>query len=121
MRWLLLAPLAFAFWLAITVANASVKRGWRLIGVLTSLAIGGFCILIGYWFAIDGVTQWRFTEWQGLETYQVTYPVLGWIIMVGGGLIAILGTWTALIGTKQEIELKEEMEKLEKKSKEEKG
>ncbi len=102
--WLLLLPLAFAFWLAMTVANACVKKGglWRLLGVLASLVIGGICIQVGYWLAIEG-----FTEWRGLEAYQVTYPILGWISMIGGGLIAILGTWTALVGTKEETGLRE--------------
>lgn len=114
--WLLLLPLAFAFWLAVTIANACVKKGglWRLLGVLFSLLIGGVCIQVGYWFAIEG-----FTEWRGLETYTVTYPILGWIMIIGGGLIALLGTWTALVGTKEEIESKEEMEKLDEERKEE--
>jgi hypothetical protein len=113
--WLLLLPLAGAFWLAITVSNACVKKGWRLLGVLASLAIGGVPILVGYWFAIEGFTEWRA---EGISV--VTYPVIGWILIIGGGIIALLGTWTALVGTKKEIELREEMEKLERLEKEEK-
>jgi len=83
--WLLLLPLAFAFWLAVTVSNACAKKGslWRLLGVLFSFLIGGICIQVGYWFTEEGIT------------------ILGWIIMIGGGLIALLGTWTALVGTKE--------------------
>ena len=59
-------------------------------GIYTvSIVIGGICIQVGYWFTEEGIT------------------ILGWIIMIGGGLIAILGTWTALVGTKEEIELRE--------------
>ena len=114
MGWLLLLPLALSFWLAIIIANACVKRGWRFLGILASLIIGGINILVGYWFGIEG-----FIETQGLESYIVTYPVLGWILMIGGGLIAALGTWTALAATKEEIEVREEMEKLDKKRTEE--
>jgi hypothetical protein len=96
--WLLLLPLTFAFWLAVTAGNACAKKGglWRLLGVLVSFVIGGICIQVGYWFGIEG-----FTEWRADGIYQVTYPVLGWIIMIGGGLIALLGTWTALVGRKE--------------------
>lgn len=100
--WLLLLPLVFAFWLVMTIANACAKResgSWRLLGVLASLTIGGICILVGYWFTEEGIT------------------ILAWIIMIGGGLMTILGTWTALVGTREEIELREETEKLDKERK----
>ena len=106
--WLLLMPLVFAFWLVVTVGNACGKRGglWRMLGILVSLVIGGICVQVGYWFAIEG-----FVEWEGLEVHQVTYPVLGWISMIGGGLIAILGTWTSLAATKEELDLEERVDK----------
>jgi len=97
--WLLLLPLAGAFWLVITIANACVKKGglWRLLGVLVSFAIGGACIGVGFLFGSE----------LGLSIFR-------WIAIIAGGLIAILGTWTVLAGTKEEIEVREEMEKLEK-------
>jgi len=81
----MLLPLAFAFWLAVTVSNACAQKGslWRLLGVLFSFFIGGICIQVGYWFTEEDIT------------------ILGWIIMIGGGLIALLGTWTALVGRKE--------------------
>jgi hypothetical protein len=100
MGWFLLLPLSLAALVAMAIANACANRGrgsWRFLGVLSSLIIGGICVLVGYWFGIEG-----FTEWEGLSYRQVTYPVLGWIIMIGGGFIAILGTWTAIVGTKEE-------------------
>ena len=102
--WLFLLPLAFAFWLTITIANGCARResgSWRFLGVLSSLIIGGICIQVGYWFTEEGMT------------------ILGWIDMIGGGSMALLGTWTALVGTRKEIELREEMEKLGKEMEEE--
>jgi len=103
--WLLLLPLVFAFWLTMTIANACAKREsgpWRLLGVLASLAIGGICAIVG----------WALGPEEGL--------VIGWIVLIGGGLITVLGMWTALVGTKEEIELREEMEELEEIRKQEK-
>lgn len=109
MGWLALLPLIGAAALAITIANACVKRGWRLLGVLSSLTIGGICILVGYSLGIEGIT-----DWQADGVYLVKYPVLGWIGMIGGGLIALLGSWTALAGTKEQIEQREYLEVQEK-------
>jgi len=100
-----------------TIANACAKREaglWRLLGVLASLAIGGVCIVVGYCFAIEG-----FTEWEAGGYQIVKYSVIGWISIIGGGIIALLGTWTALVGTREEIELREEIEKLDKEREEE--
>lgn len=96
--WLLLLPLIFLFWLTIKIANACAKRGGgflRLLGVLSSLIIGGVCVQVGYWFTEEGMT------------------ILGWIDMVGGGLMAILGTLRALLGVKEEIEIREKRKKME--------
>jgi hypothetical protein len=100
--WLLLLPLAGAFWLVITVSNACVKRGRRWLGVLTSLAIGIIFVVVGRWFAID-----------------YGYTVLGWIYIIGGGTVAGFGIWTAVAGEKEEIESREKLERLEKKREEE--
>lgn len=100
--WFLLLPLVGAFWLAVIIANVCAKKGgglWRLLGVVVSVVIGGVCVQVGYWYAEEVNT------------------ILGWIIMIGGGLIAILGTWTALVGTKEEVELREEMKKLDEEEK----
>lgn len=95
---LLLLPLIFIFWLTIKIANACAKRGGRfrrLLGVLSSLIIGGVCVQVGYWFTEEGMT------------------ILGWIDMVGGGLMAILGTLTALLVMKEEVEIREKRKKME--------
>ncbi len=86
LTWLFLMPLAFAFWIVVIISNTCVKKGglWRLLGILASIVIGGICMQVGYWFTEEGI------------------DILGWIIMIGGGAIAILGTWTALVGTKAE-------------------
>ncbi|MFC1986095.1 hypothetical protein ACFLWC_03775 [Chloroflexota bacterium] len=96
--WLFLLPLAFAFWLTIMIANGCARRGsgsWRFLGVLSSLVIGGICIQVGYWFTEEGMT------------------ILGWIDMIGGGIMALLGTWTSLIGKREGIELREKIEKFD--------
>ena len=97
--WLLLLPLAFAFWLTITIARGCANKGgglWRLLGVLASFVIGGVCGVVGYWLGPE----------EGL--------IFGWIVLVGGGLMAILGTWTALLGTKEEAQ-RTELEELARK------
>jgi len=83
--WLLLLPLAGAFWLVITVSNACVKRGRRWLGVLTSLGIGIIFVVVGRWLAID-----------------YGYTVLGWIYIIGGGIVAGFGIWTAVAGEREE-------------------
>ena len=112
---LMLLPFAGATWLAIKIVDSCAKKGgrMRLVGVLASLILGGFCVGLGYWGAFEG-----YTEWRGTELYQVTYPVWGWIGIVIGGIIIIFFSWRALTTTKQEIELEEEEERLKKESKE---
>ena len=80
---LLLLPLVGAFWVVVTVAKEAAKKGgsWRLLGVLSSLVIGGVCVLIGYW--LGSQEGW----------------VFGWVLLVGGGLMAVLGSWMAMSGT----------------------
>ena len=93
--WLLLLPLAFAFWLTITIAGGCAHKGgglWRLLGVLASFVIGGVCGAVGYSLGTEAGS------------------IFGWIMLIGGGLMAILGTWTTLLETKET-----ELEKLAKK------
>ena len=91
--WLMLLPLVVAYGLTVWVVRACNHKGslWRILGVLASLVIGGICIQVGYWVGIEGSTEGQ---------YQVTYPVFGWIAMISGGLIALIGTGTAIFGRK---------------------
>ena len=57
----------------------------KVVIVVVSLVIGGLCIRLGYDLAYVG-----WLEWEGLQQYRVTYPVNGWIIMIGGGFCAIV-------------------------------
>ena len=110
MSWLLLLPLALAFWLTMKIANACAKREswvWPFLGVVASLGIGGIFILIGERFAVGDIMELR-------EYQLVTYPVLGWISIIGGGTIALAGIWKALSGVKEKVEPTELEEKLEK-------
>jgi hypothetical protein len=59
----------------------------RLGGLLGGLLIGGALIAVGYVLAFVG---WDETGLDG-ELYNHTYPALGWILMIGGSAIAILG------------------------------
>ena len=96
--WLFLLPIVFAFWLTVTIGNACARRetgAWRTLGVLSSLVIGGFCAFIG----------WLFGPGEGL--------IIGWIALVGGGLMALAGIWTSLVATRQSIEAREELERQE--------
>ena len=93
--WLLLLPLAFAFWLTIMIAAGCAHKGgglWRLLGVLASFVIGGVCGAVGYSLGTEAGS------------------IFGWIMLIGGGLMAILGTWTTLLETK-ETELEKLAEK----------
>jgi hypothetical protein len=104
----MLIPFVGAFWITIQTANFCVKKGIRLVGIFSSLALGGFCTMLGYWGAFVGYEE---TRTNGI--YQVTFPVWGWIGLVGGAVIALFGIWTSLAGNKEEIELREEAENIE--------
>jgi len=113
MSWLLLLPLALAFWLTMKIANACAKREswvWPLLGVVASLGIGGIFILIGERFAVGDIMEVR-------EYQLVTYPVLGWISMIGGGIMALAGIWKALSVAKEKVELRELDEELDEEEK----
>jgi len=83
--WVLLLPLVGAFALTAWIARACVQKGglWRLLGALSSLGIGGICIVVGYQFKEEGIT------------------IFGWVAMVSGGLIAAIGAGSALFGMKE--------------------
>jgi hypothetical protein len=93
--WLLLLPLTISFYLVRWVVSYFAQKGglWRFLGVLVSLIIGGVFIFVGYGFGIECYTEWRDGSY-----YRVTMPVLGWIFMVGGGIIAIVGSFKSLFG-----------------------
>lgn len=113
---LMLLPYGIAVLLAKKIVESCAKKGGlvRLLGVLACLILGGFCVGLGYWGAFEG-----YTEWRGLELYQVTYPVWGWIGIVVGGSIIVFFSLRSLIASKQEIELEEQEEKIKKEMKEE--
>jgi ribosomal protein S27E len=74
--------------------------------VLVSLAAGAFCIALGYITAFEG-----FTETEGMEVSQVTYPVAGVLGMVIGVFTALVGSWRALVVTKEIIQVEEMVER----------
>jgi hypothetical protein len=80
-------PIAGAFWLAISTASACGKKGgaWRLLGLFSSLAVGGVVI---------GFTHLLFSGEQGST-------VLWWIGIIAGSLVILLGIWTALMTEKE--------------------
>jgi hypothetical protein len=109
--WVLLAPFAGLAWAAIKVVDHSIKKGNKPLGVLISILLGGISVGLGYLLAYVG-----WTESDGLNLYQVTYPVAGWIGMVIGGGIVVGGILRTMTMTKEDVELEELAEKLKKKS-----
>jgi len=105
--WLLLLPTIFAymlhlsllipvFFLPMRVSELWSEKGglYRLLGALVSVLVSGISIRLGYWFGIEGFTTWE------LLGHQIMYPIIGWIYMVVGGLIAAMGIWWAIRGPK---------------------
>ena len=118
---LMLLPLLFVFGLALALSmlpfalaigmvGGCVQKGglWRLLGVLASFVMGGICIRLGYWFgkkvSIEPMllflypeVRFPFLEW----IFPIMFPILGWIDMIGGGLIALIGTYSSLFVKKE--------------------
>lgn len=84
-----LSLLILVFFLPMLVAKFGNQKGglYQLLGILASFLLGGICIRVGYWFAIEGFTAWE------LAFHQVMYPILGWLYMVVGGLTVVVGIW----------------------------
>ena len=104
-----------ACWVSYRVCDACIKRGGiikRLLCILVSLILAGFSIGLGYFFAYIG-----WIEQEGAEFYQVTYPIAGWFGMVVGGLNSIFLVIRALRWSREDVELEELEEKLEKEAK----
>jgi hypothetical protein len=83
-------PLVGACWLSVSVAVFFGKKGglWRLLGVLSSLAIGGVVI---------GFTHLSFSGEDGST-------VLWWIGIIAGGLVTLLGLWSAVMQETQNVQ-----------------
>lgn len=109
--WVLIAPFGGLALAAIKVVNYSIKKGNKPLGILISILLGGISLGLGYDLAYVG-----WTEYEGLNLYQVTYPVAGWIGMVIGGGIIIGGIFRTLAMTKEQVELEELVENLKGKS-----
>lgn len=102
-------PFVLAIWV---VGDYGQKGGlWRLLGVVASLVIGGICFGLGYWFANEvsiepmlslfySEVSFPFIDW----IFPLVFPILGWIDMVGGGLIAVIGIWSTLFGKRADNE-----------------
>ena len=97
--WLILLPFAGAIWLTYKIVDACIKKGgsMRVLGILVCLVVGGGSIAGGYFIG----------------------PIVGWFIMAIGGLLVVVGIWRSLAMTKEEVELEELQEKLDKERKEE--
>lgn len=99
--YLILLPLGLLFWIAVKAINYSVQGGSkRLVGILACPILGGLCMLLGWWMAFVGYLDYRPDG-----VYQVTWPIAGWIGIVGGGLYILGGTlWSAFGHEKWEDE-----------------
>jgi len=109
--WVLIAPFGGLAFAAIKVVNYSIKKGKKPLGIIISILLGGISLGFGYDLAYVG-----WTEYEGLNLYQVTYPVAGWIGMVIGGGIVIGGIFRTLAMTKEQVELEELVEKIKERS-----
>ena len=91
---LILLPFAGAWWLTIKIVDACIKKSdaLRPLGIVVSLLVGGGSIYAGYFIG----------------------PIVGWLIMGAGGLVAIGGVFRSLGATKENIE-EEELEKKQEK------
>jgi len=91
--WLILLPFAGAWWLTIKIVDACIKKSdaLRPVGILISLLVGGGSIAAGYFIG----------------------PIVGWLIMGIGGLVAIIGVWRSVVVTKEYIGAEELSEKLD--------
>ena len=82
--WLILLPFAGAWWLTIKIVDACIKKSdaLRPWGIIISLLVGGASIYAGYFIG----------------------PIVGWVIMGAGGLVAIIGVWRSLVVAKYQVE-----------------
>lgn len=102
---LLALAVSFAPFIVIAACMDWFQKGGlsrRTLGALASLISGGICIRLGYWLAIEGSIDWRsltgfpearfpFLEW----LFPFVFPILGWIDMIGGVLLAVVGSVSA--------------------------
>ena len=82
--WLILLPFAGAWWLTIKIVDVCIKKSdaLRPLGIIISLLVGGASIYAGYLIG----------------------PIVGWVIMGVGGLVAIIGVWRSLVVAKYQVE-----------------
>ena len=113
--WVLIAPFSGLAFAAVKLIKYSIKKGNKPLGILISILLGGISIGLGYDLAYIGWTQY-----EGLNLYQVTYPVTGWIGMAIGGVIVIGGIFRTLTMTKEQVEIEEFVDKLEERHRREK-
>ena len=103
----ILAGMAVIIPLLLSIAWTSTlieKKGrCRLLAAIVSLVIGGICVRLGYWYAmetsIEPITSFLYSEvdfplidW----IFPFVLPILGWVGMIGGGLVIIVGTFKAI-------------------------
>jgi len=103
--WLLLIPLAGGLFLVGFITNESATHGgaWRLLGAAANAAIGGVFSFIG-----------NFLAYEGFETSSeyITFPIAGWIYIIGGILMGTLGFISALTKSKAGVEMDQRAERL---------
>jgi len=81
---LLLMPIIGAFGLTVVLAKLFGEKGggWRILGILYSLIIGGIVVVFSIAFFLDS-------------------PVWKWIGISAGVIITLLGIWTTLLTEKK--------------------
>lgn len=93
--YLVILILVFAFSLSIVMSSLCIKKRLRLLGLLPPIIIGGASARLGFYFAIEGFNN-------GVDI--VIYPATGWILIIGGVVISLLGVILTLITKRTEID-----------------
>ena len=94
---LILLPFVGTWLLAFKVGDACIRRSYALrpLGILFVLVVGAGSLFAGYYIG----------------------PIVGWLIMGGGGFVIIVGIWRCLAMTRADLELEEQAKELEKRAK----
>ena len=100
----------FPLFFAMSIVGSFTKEGGSLIlpAILVSLVIGAISIRIGFWMLKDlsaepvlSIFSWQI-DMPTIESNQTfVLPMLGLIDMVGGGLMAVGGTFAAVVARRK--------------------
>ena len=106
---LLIAPFGGLVLVAFKITDYSIKKGIRLLGLITCISLGGLSIYWGYILTFQGMT-----DIQGTSAYLIKYPFAGWFGMIIGGATVLFGSVRSLFTAKEQVYAEEAIEKMKK-------